>query len=404
MSHRVLFLLPFAPRLDASHGGGRAIAQFVGLMAARHRVALLYLRAPGEPPLDESLRARCDASIEVWRSGPYGSGLRNASRLLRLFASSALQRRPMWAADWHVPAFGTRLREFAADWRPGIVQIEYHIMGQYLRALDACGAPRVLTEYEPGVAAALDKERMGSGPRRVACLVDRLAWERFERSVIERVNAVVVLTRRDRDALAALASTRMVEAPLGAMVPEKPSDPMGTGQDILFVGNFLHPPNVDAAMRLAQSVFPRVRARFPSSTLSIVGDAPPAALRRAAGAGVTIAGRVPDLSAWMARAAVVAAPLRSGGGMRVKVLEALSYGKALVASPLAIEGLALSPGRQFALAVTDDEFADALCRLLEDPRERASLATRARDWACANLSWQPRIDAYERLWDSLVIA
>jgi glycosyltransferase involved in cell wall biosynthesis len=87
--------------------------------------------------------------------------------------------------------------------------------------------------------------------------------------------------------------------------------------------------------------------------------------------------------------------------MRVKVLEALAAGKALVASPLAIEGLELTDGDQVVLAETDQQFADAIGDLLRDPVKRADLARRARSWACANLGWQTSIAEYETLYDSL---
>ncbi|HEX9942236.1 MAG TPA: hypothetical protein VGG03_09490, partial [Thermoanaerobaculia bacterium] len=66
---RLLFLAPFAPRLDASHGGGRAMAQLLAGLAVRNRVALLYLRGDGEPAVDGELRARLDLVEEFPRFG-----------------------------------------------------------------------------------------------------------------------------------------------------------------------------------------------------------------------------------------------------------------------------------------------------------------------------------------------
>jgi glycosyltransferase involved in cell wall biosynthesis len=88
--------------------------------------------------------------------------------------------------------------------------------------------------------------------------------------------------------------------------------------------------------------------------------------------------------------------------MRVKVLEALAAGKALVASPLAVEGLELTDGDQIIIAQTDQEFCAAIVALLADPEQRAALALRARAWACANLGWDKSVAAYERLYDSLI--
>jgi glycosyltransferase involved in cell wall biosynthesis len=116
---------------------------------------------------------------------------------------------------------------------------------------------------------------------------------------------------------------------------------------------------------------------------------------------IIVTGHVPSVTPYLDRAGLVVVPLRLGGGMRVKVLEALAAGKAVVASPLAIEGLDLVDGEQVVLATNDQQMSDAIVQLLTDPGRRALLAARARAWACANLSWEKSISAYEALHESL---
>jgi glycosyltransferase involved in cell wall biosynthesis len=99
---------------------------------------------------------------------------------------------------------------------------------------------------------------------------------------------------------------------------------------------------------------------------------------------------------------VFIAPLRLGGGMRVKILEALAAGKAVVTSPLAVEGLDLVHGEGVYLADSDAEFCQAITELLASPEQRASLAHRARAWACAHLGWDKSIAQYEALYSRLI--
>jgi glycosyltransferase involved in cell wall biosynthesis len=174
------------------------------------------------------------------------------------------------------------------------------------------------------------------------------------------------------------------------------------GADVLFVGNFVHPPNIDAATRLVREIFPRVLGTHPDASLHVVGANPPPELRAASGRAVTITGRVPDPVPYIERAAVVAAPIRFGGGMRVKVLEALAAGKPLVASRLAVEGLELADGDQFVAAESDEEFADRICDLLADEPLRQRLGARAREWAVENLNWERSVAAYEDLYARLL--
>ena len=87
--------------------------------------------------------------------------------------------------------------------------------------------------------------------------------------------------------------------------------------------------------------------------------------------------------------------------MRIKVLEALAAGKAVIASPLAVEGLDVVDGEHVFVAETDLQFCDAIAQLLAHPEQRTALATRARAWAQANLSWERSVVAYEGLYESL---
>lgn len=381
------------------------MAGLIANLATRHRVALLYLRSKHEPALDGSLMERCELAEEVMRHGVGQARVERWSRRLRL-ASSLMLQRPMWVTDWTSKAYASRLTGLARTWQPDVIQVEYHVMAQYLHAVDTSPAPRLLVEHEPGIESAPYPSPVPGGFGRWLARLDKRAWRRFERQAIESVQAVVVFTERDGQAILGLAGgTRVERIPLGIPIPEKPLDPAGSPPpSVLFVGNFMHPPNVDAAERLVSSIFPAVVARVPEARLYIVGEQPPARLKMLADERITVTGRVPDLTPFLDRAGLCVAPLRLGGGMRIKVLEALAAGKALVASPLAVEGLDLVDGVQAVLASSDQEFSSAIAVLLGDTERRRALGASARAWACASLDWGRSVAAYEELYASLIEA
>ncbi|HEX5761378.1 MAG TPA: glycosyltransferase family 4 protein [Thermoanaerobaculia bacterium] len=399
---RLLFLSPYPPHPDAPHGGARVTAQLLAGLAERHEVALLHLRGEGDVDMEPALAARCRIVEELPRRGPRRSPDLRARVHKHVRALSSLAAlRPKWAEYCAVPALAERLRRLVQEWRPEVVQAEYHVMGQYLAALDGRPVRRVLNQYEPGAAAAQERWRSRHGGRRPRQWLELMAWERYERGVARHTDAVVVFTERDRREMAARAPGRpVVIIPLATTLPVRSLDPAGRPPPaVLFAGSYAHPPNLDAALRLAASIFPRVRQRCPEAVLWLVGDAPPEELRAAAGAGVTLTGRVPSVEPWLDRAAVVVAPLVLGGGMRVKVLEALAAGKAVVASPRAAEGL---EGAPLVLAEGDEETAEAVAGLLADREARIALATRARAWALAHLGWDRAVAAYEALYERLL--
>lgn len=399
---RVLVLAPFAPRLDAPHGGGRSIAELVMELGARHRVGLLCLRSGTDPSTDDFVRGRCEFVEEFELSGVGGSSLQRWRRRVRLLRALALGR-PMWAADTMAGPFASRVEQLTRSWRPDVVQAEFHVMGQYLGLVAPSEAARVLTEHEPGASAALDIVRGSRGLKRILFWADSIAWRRFEAGILRDADAVVAYTDRDRRALSELApEARIVRIPLGTRVPPTPADPAAVEpESLVFVGNFMHPPNVDAARRLIDGILPRIVERASGARLYLVGDQTPDAFRRAAGAHVEVTGFVEDVGRYLSLASVVVAPIRMGGGLRVKVLEALAAGKPIVASGLAVEGLAVVDGDEFVLADSDEEFAYAVLALFHDEKRRRALASAARRWAEENLGWERTIAGYERLYGEL---
>ncbi|HEX6702437.1 MAG TPA: glycosyltransferase [Gaiellaceae bacterium] len=397
---RVLALAPFTPSLEATHGGARVAAQLLERLADRMDVALLCLRNGWEPPAGERLQERLDV-VKVVSRRDEGRSLR--SRLVRRLRSRAglLRGRPMWTDDVMDDGFRDALKELGERWPPDLVLILYPVMGCYLDTLSSVAAPRVLVEPDPASDAAAERARWQPVWGRLVHRLDARAWRSFERLVLRRVDAVVVFTDDDRLALAEAArSTPIVTIPFGTDFVERPESAPSDEPVVLFVGSFLHAPNRDAAQRLVRDILPLVRARRGDARLFLVGDRPPRDLEGSDDVSVT--GVVPDLAPYFAQAAVVVAPLRIGRGMRVKVLEALAAGKAVVASPLAVAGLQVTDGEHLVLADTDEEFADQIARLLDDPALRRRLGAAARAWAHANLGWDAVVDEHERLYEQLV--
>lgn len=379
---RLLILSPFPPRFDATHGGGRTVARLLQLHATRNRIALLMLRRPHEPEIDDAVAALCEIVREVTRV-PVGRSPRHAWHERRR-ALALAQGQPLWAASILTRDFGRSLVELCAEWEPDVVQAELDVMGAYL-PLAARPARRVLVDHDPSL-------RRSAGALTL--------WRRRRLARRSPGDAVVVFTPEDERALRPVVPHDIPIATIPmAWREQRPAlDPVGSDPPtVLFVGSYRHPPNLSAARRLA-TLLPELRREVPDAVLALVGEEPPPDL---AASGALVPGRVDDVEPWLSAAAVVAAPLVDGGGTRVKVVEALAAGKAVVGTTRAFEGLRVTDGREAVIADDDASFARAVVELLKDPERRRQLGAAARAWAERMPSADDVEDAYQSLYDSL---
>ena len=201
---------------------------------------------------------------------------------------------------------------------------------------------------------------------------------RAEARAVRRASTTFVCSEVDRAETLRLASEARVTVVSNAVrVPERTAD--GAEPSVLFLGNFAYLPNADGAARLVREIWPRIRGDVPEATLLLAGDhgdTLPDDVRSAP--GVEVLGFVDDLAALYARTQVVACPLRVGSGVRIKILEAAAWGKPIVATYVAAEGIPLSSDHEFLLEDDPVFFADHCVRLLRDPVRRKLLGDQAR--------------------------
>jgi glycosyltransferase involved in cell wall biosynthesis len=382
---RILLVTPMPPRAEAPGAIPLVLHAAWSGLRDRHDVTLVTV-AGDEPGEFETALAleRSDPDVHIVdRRQPSGiARWRRRGRLATAWARGRYPWRTVWFAD---PDVQSAIDRLTGSRRFDVAAVHDNAMGIF--RLPAT-LPSVLTEYEVVDWRTVESAIAQWRPRNVLAELDRRRWRRYQPSVWRRFDRVEVLSARDAEKVAQLAPDlrgRVRINPFGIELPD-PLDPALEEPDlVLFVGNYTHSPNVDAARWLAREIMPLVRAARPSAHLALLGTAAPPEVRTLAEPSVTVVGEAPAMRPWLERAAVVAAPVRRGGGMRMKVLHALASGKAVVATPLGADGLLLADGTEppLLLAQTADGFAEALVRLLADRRLRLDLGARAREFATA---------------------
>lgn len=186
----------------------------------------------------------------------------------------------------------------------------------------------------------------------------------------------------------------------------KPSSEPPKSNRLIFIGTLDWYPNTRAVQYLAHKIWPLLRIKFPDLEVDIIGSKPPEDLLSLAkqDARFHVHGFVDDLMPYLRDATIYICPINDGGGTKLKVLDAFAAGKAVVADPIACEGLRVTNNLNVLFANTPEAYVDAVSALLANPEQRKFLEENARDHAVNNFSFasigKALADLYQQVYES----
>ncbi len=353
---RTIMVTKFVP-LPANSGGKlRSLALLTRLAALGPTVLCAFDDGTGD------LAGIADLGVEV-RSVSWDPSTRRVMSGLRHTGSVSAAR--FWDA---------RLRQqllAAASTPTDLLQVEYAQLAPYAKGISA--HTRVLDLQNVESALVRSMAALRAAPARMALELEAARLQKLERAALRSFDAVAVVSDTDRGRLRPEGATILV-CPNGWDAAEL--IPVGDEKIVVFVGLLGWGPNVDAAVWLANDVWPAVRNRVPDAKLLLVGRDPSQRVIDLRSEAIEVTGSVADVRPYLSRARVATAPLRAAGGSRLKILEALASGRPVVATSTGAEGLTDLVGSGIVLADSAPATADALVALLED-RGRAEVLGRA---------------------------
>ncbi len=168
--------------------------------------------------------------------------------------------------------------------------------------------------------------------------------------------------------------------------------------NILFIGGFEHPPNVDAVLYFARDIFPLVKASIPEAVFQVIGADPTAEILQLAGQDIQVLGYVPEVRHFFDQARLSVAPIRYGAGVKGKVNQSMSFGVPAVVTRVAAEGMYLVHEQNALIADDPEDFADAVVRLWTEPEIWHRLSVNSRE----NLREHFSVEAAGRRIDELL--
>lgn len=391
-------ILVLAPQWPDPPRQGAAIRNLhiLTYLAERHRVTLATFE-PGFAVDSEPLESACHHVVLL--PAPRRRTIPN--RLVSLsFSSLPDMAWRLWSDE-----MSRRVAALVQRERYDAVHVEGIEMAPYGElALDL--SPRTRMTYDAHNAEYLlqrrafttDLRQRGHLPRAMYSLVQWWRLRRYEGRIARRSKHVLAVSPADVSALEALSPFlrgRVRLLPNGvdpaywsrdAVTPEVE---LSGAQSVVFDGTMDFRPNVDAVLWFSNEVWPTVHAERPNARFYIVGRNPvPEVAALADIPGVVVTGAVEDTRTWVAGATVYVVPMRMGGGVRLKVLQAMAMGCAMVSTSMGSEGIDVRPGKDMLMSFSPQGFAQAVLLLLSDSRRRRALGASARELVTSRYAWE----------------
>lgn len=396
---KVLFLAHLLP-LPADSGGKIRTRGNLRALLTRHEVRLAaFVRTNDEERELPLLRGMC-AGVDVVPLG------RSPLTQVRDLASSLILGRSFIVSRDFRREMLDLVRAAVDDFRPDVVHIDHLQMAQFV---DFDAPYRTVLDHhnvESMIVKRLRETSSSLGMR----LYASVEWPRlrdYELSICRKCDAVITVSDEDKAILQAMDPTlgNVHGVPIGVDVAGTPVIERTEGsRNILFLGTMHWPPNIDCVQHFYRDILPLVRAEVPDCTFTVAGQRPPRSIQAlASDPSVRVTGYVSDATSYARDCGVFIVPLRSGSGVRVKILNALAMGLPVVSTSVGAEGIEAEHGVHVLIADTPDDFARAVVSVLRDPGLADRLGHNGRELVSEVYSWEATSDKLLSVYDDYLV-
>lgn len=394
---KLLWILPYLP-LPATSGGKTRQWHLIKTLSARgYKITLLV---QSKHPVTPETKAAIEEVVDQLFIIPRRS-LKHPVTILACLLSPW----PMLTTiNGLSPALVKKFSELLTEpW--DLIQLEHSYTAQpYLSLMKEKGAEFIITEHN--LESSLGGATYNRFPRWMMPFVRFDQWRarRWEKHVFDQASKIIAVTEDDGKAIA-----RLTDTPLNIVVNGVDTEAFAAvsqcseSQRTLFVGNYEYPPNVEAVEWLLNEIAPIVWERHPRARFAIAGHAMPLSWhQRWTDERIEWHGFVEKLQTLQAQCSAFIAPIRQGGGSKLKVLEALAASLPLASTAQGVSGLTLQNGRDYLGSETSAGLAAALIEILDNPQKALSLSQAGQLYVRQNHDWQTAADELEQAYHSVI--
>jgi glycosyltransferase involved in cell wall biosynthesis len=336
-----------------------------------------------------------------------------------VMARSLLDSSPFLIARDRSEEMAALVRRVVTEERPDLLHVVQLNMAQYVLGIP--GIPKIL-DQENAVSLILERlyQLERPGLRKTVLGLEWRKLARYESQVCQQFDHILAVTEEDKRALLAqipnpqpvvsevnLSPIPITVIPIGIdceAVRPVPRQPGARG--ILGLGTMFWPPNADGVLWFAREVYPLIKQRIPEVRFYIIGARPPNEVIRLGvrDESIKVPGYVEDITHYIEDSAMIVVPLRAGGGMRVKILDAWARGIPIISTRIGCEGIEVRSGENILVADTPLDFAQAVVQVIRNKELAQRLAENGRRWVEERYDWRAVYRKLDEVYEGLQVS
>ncbi len=407
---KILIVTPYLPHPKCGHGGGTYLYHFLNHLSKKHQITLASFADDREIELVNDLGQLPIELHTIYRIKGRGKSIFSTFILLLIRTFRLIQSVILWQ-PYYISKFknhdmASLIKMLTQNNLFDIIQFEYSQMGSYSKFVKQ--GKIILREhdvvYRPAYRAYKKSRYL---IQKIVLLIEWCRWAKYEPKMVKRFDFVLTSSEQDKSLLEWLTGLDNIDfVPFGIDVAECiPNYHSRKSNNLLFVGNFSHRPNADAAIWLVENIFPKVQKRIPTTILYIAGANPPERLKSlcANKFNVKLLGFVDDIIPFFRGCGIFVAPLRFGGGVKIKILQAMAQGIPIVTTKIGIEGIAAIYPEGVLVSNSSKEIVDQICKLVNEPELAEKIGNNGWEAMKKSYSWESIIKKFETIYTDLII-